>query len=408
MIQVTLNQFGAGHGSDDTKPVADALALIQSKGGGVLQIPPGTYFLDRLIIPRLSCPLAIVGQGPGVTEIFCQEGIDITMAQLGIRQPHRLQLANFSMSTLRRNGTATGITIRADHNHATNEHFLSPLRISNVEVTSDDVYRWGNGIRLVGVWNAQLDHCFVSGGTSGVDAALGDWSALSGSGVTLEDMCVNITLNNCHLNFWAEGLKAHAGPLNTEGIFCSNCQMVGVKRGAWIRGNPAGGPGPRIHTFHWQGGMIENRAGQVRHGIAAFHLEHVWSASIIGCQMVTETMETLEPTYGVIPQECRDIKVTGCDINAYHHAFLCTGEARGHIVKNNTMPHCFNSVTFSRDAIDCEEDFPKPNSLTIKTNPAGDGYVVSRYQDSRWKVLRKAPTIDQAREIRDAIEEGRA
>lgn len=356
MINVTPQQFGAsGKGSDDTKAFADAIAAIQAKGGGALQIPPGVYFVERLLVPRLNCPLAIIGAAPGVSEIFSTEGLDFTVAQLGIRQPHRLHMANFSMMTMRRNGTNTGITVRADHNHATNEHYISPLKIRNVEVVSDNTYRWGNGIRLVGVWNAQLDHVVASGGTAGVDAAAGDWSALSGSGITLEDMCVNITLNKCHTNFWAEGIKAHAGALNTEGIFCAGCVMVGVKRGVWLKGNPGGGPGPRIHTLKWMGGMIENRAGKVVNGIAAFHLENVWSASIVGCQMITETMDTLEKTYGVIPQECRHVKVTACDINAYHHAFLSTGEALGHIVTGNSMPNCPNRVHFGDGAVNCIE-----------------------------------------------------
>lgn len=355
MMHVTPQYFGArASGHDDTQAFEKALRAIQEAGGGMLQIPPGKYWVEHIRLPRLECPLAIVGMGTGVTEIQCGEGIDITLAQRGIRQPHRLHLAGFGLTSSGRDD-ATGITVRADHNGATNEHYLSPLRITNVDVTSDNECSWANGIRLCGVWNAQLDHVFVSGRTKGVDAAGGDWSALSGAGIALEDMCVNIALDHCHTNFWAEGIKAHAGPLNTEGIFCSGCTMVGVKRGVWIKGNPLGGPGPRIHTFQWQGGMIENRAGKVVNGIAAFHLQHVWSASIQGCQMITETLDTLEPTYGVIPQDCRRVMVNGCEINAYHHAFLSTGEAEGHVVAHNSFPNCSHRVTFNEGAINCIE-----------------------------------------------------
>ncbi len=356
MIHITPQQFGAtGAGTDDTKAFADALAAIQEAGGGMLYVPPGEYYAERIVIPRLECPLTISGCGAGVTEIQSEYGIDIGLAQVGLRQPFRLHLANFSLSTAGRETRETGITVRAHHFGATNEHYNSPLRISNVEVVSDAHFAWANGIRLVGVWNAQLENLFVTGATRDIDAVGGDWSALRGSGITLEDMCVNATLTNVHTNFWAEGLKAHAAQLNTEGIFCTGCTMVGVKRGVWLRGNPAGGPGPRIHTFQWQGGMIENRAGKVTGGIAAFHFENVWSASIQGCQMITETMDTLEPTYGVIPQDCRRVLVSGCEINAYHHAFLSTGEAEGHVVAHNSFPNCSHRVTFNEGASNCIE-----------------------------------------------------
>jgi len=167
---------------------------------------------------------------------------------------------------------------------------------------------------------------------------------MAGSGLSLEGLCVNTHISNSRFNFWATGLYGHGVEHNHEGIFCSNNSMVGVKRGVWLAGNPAVGLAPRIHSFQWQGGMIENRAGGVVGGVAAFHLQHVWSASIQGCQMITETMDTPEPTYGVIPQDCRRVMVSGCEINAYHRPFYSTGVAEGHVVVGNSLPNCLAPV----------------------------------------------------------------
>jgi hypothetical protein len=353
MIQVTPQQFGAkGDGvRDDSSAFREAFEEIGAHGGGALQLPPGIYYLDSIVLSGVDCPLAIIGCAPGVSQLLLHGGIDIEFEQVGIRQPHQITLANFGLSPAGRGATA--LRVAARHNNMTNEHDVSPLRISGVSVESNHARAWGRGVVLSGVWNAQLRDLFISGSTEGVDPTTGDWSTLSGAGITLEDMCVNATLTNVHTNFWAEGIKAHAGQLNTEGIFCSNCTMVGVKRGVWLKGNPSGGPGPRIHTMNWTGGMIENRAGSVSGGIAAFHLESVWSATIQGCQMITETMDTLETTYGVIAQDCRRTIVNGCEINAYHMPFLSTGESIGHVVSGNAFPNCYTNACFSPGAQGC-------------------------------------------------------
>jgi hypothetical protein len=262
------------------------------------------------------------------------------MEQDGIHQPYGLDISGLSFNA----GTGQcgrGLKISMGQPTASNEHGGCPLRLRDVEVRSNAHSYWTEGIEIEGVWNPKLEDVFVSGGSYG-----GDWQKMTGAGVKLRGMCVNAHLSNVRCNFWATGLQVHAEKYNTEGIFASNCSMVAVKRGVWLRGDPYVGAG-RIHTLQWVGGMIENRFGGVTGGLAAFHLEHTQGVSIMGCQMIPETMMCAEASYGVIAQNCRNVQVQGCEINAYHNGVLTTDICSGFNIVGNNFPNTTNPVTFN-------------------------------------------------------------
>lgn len=342
-----IRDFGAvGDGmTDDSLAIQAAFAAAQMHQATVYA-PSGRY---RCTLPPRHhyAPLAIVGDSSGTSQLIFPNGagLDFTCYQVGMHQPNGITLRDIALHAAGDCGRA--LRISYGQPEVSNEHFTPSVVLRDVRVVSDDTNAWAEGIEIEGAWNPRLENVFVSGSPMGMD-----WNAMRGSGVNLKGMCVNAHLSNVTCNFWAEGLRVHAdGGRNTEGLFASNCHMVGVKRGVWIKGNPDyilnGKPCPRIHTFNWTGGMIENRVGGVTGGSAAFHLEHVWSASITGCQMITETKDCPEFTYGVIAQDCRQVHLHASDVNAYTHGFVTTGDCRGITVVGNSFANTDEPVLFS-------------------------------------------------------------
>lgn len=354
--EYTPQDFGAKADGwhDDSKAINDAIEAALSGERGCVFLPPGLYRCLQPVYGGVGTDsLTIRGCGAGVSDILVAhdgEGMRFDMEQEHIHQPYKLNLFDFSLITSA--NPERGIHVTFGNPALSNEHFGTPVRIKGVEVRSSPYGSFRNGILLDGVWNPLLEDVFVSGNSCG-----GNWNVMQGAGIELRGMCVNTHLSNVRMNFWAEGLKVHANPRNTEGIFASNCHMVAVKRGVWIKGNPDYKIGemsvPRIHTLNWMGGMIENRVGGVTGGSASFHLEHVWSASIQGCQMITETLDTVENTYGVVAQDCKRVLISGCEINAYTYPVATTGTAEGHNITGNSFPNCKNGVAFLNGAVNC-------------------------------------------------------
>lgn len=335
--------FGAkGDGShDDTDAVADVLRAACSSGG-VVVFEPGTYFIRQPIVTMLgNHSVSLYGGGANVSRLLFAncDGLSFLMEQDGIHQPYGLDIQGLSFNA-GQGQCGRGLKVSMGQPMASNEHYGCPLRLRDVEVRSSPYGWWANGIEIEGVWNPKLEDVFVSGGSYG-----GNWHEMRGIGLNLRGMCVNVHLSNVRTNFWATGIRAHAEGYNTEGIFASNCSMVAVKRGVWLKGNPTAGAG-RIHTLQWQGGMVENRFGGVTGGLAAFHLEHTHGVGIQGCQMLPETMNTLESSYGVVAQDCRNVHVGGCEINAYHFGVLTTGECTGINVVGNGFPNTIYPLWF--------------------------------------------------------------
>lgn len=343
-----IRDFGAvGDGmTDDSIAIQAAFSAAQMHQATVY-VPTGRY---RCLIPPRHCyaPLAIVGDSSGTSQLIFPNGagLDFTCYQVGMHQPNGITMRDIALHAF---GDCTkALRISYGQPEVSNEHGTPSVVLRDVRIVSDDTSAWADGIEIEGAWNPRLENVFVSGSAMGRN-----WNAMRGSGINLKGMCVNAHLSNVTTNFWAEGLKVHAdsGP-NTEGIFASNCHMVGVKRGVWIKGNPAyqigDQPVPRIHTFNWVGGMIENRVGGVTGGSAAFHLEHVWATTIVGCQMITETLECPEETYGVIAQHCRGLHLQGSPgVNGYKQGITTTDECRAITVIGNSFTNTSSPVNFS-------------------------------------------------------------
>jgi hypothetical protein len=316
-------------------------------GNGVVRIPAGTHVIHEGPICHLRASLAIIGEGEGVTRLVFDScsGPMFFFEQEGAQQPHGLTIEGVSF--VARGQCGTGIVVSYASPEATSDHYRQSVRLRDVSVSSGSDGSWRNGISIHDAWNITMDNVYVSGSSAG-----GVWDNLEGAGISLHRMCVNAHFTNVRTNFWAVGIEVHADRHNTEGIFCSNCSMVGVKRGVWIRGNPSLTTG-RISTFNWTGGMIEGRTGGVKGGSAGIHLQNVWTALITGCQMITETITlNVENTYGVIAQDCHGIVVSACDINAWTHGVFTTGDCRGILVANNTFTNTATQVVLNPGTVD--------------------------------------------------------
>ena len=340
--------FGAvGDGThDDSAAIQSALAAATAMNG-CLYIPPGTFKVTQpLELAGLQSQVAIRGDGPNISVLVAHQGIDmLTLAfeQLGAMQPWGLNLMDVGFRAIGRAGTA--ITVSYGNPEVTSDHYRPSTVLRNVVIASDDLGSWSNGINITAAWNIAMSDVFISG-----DSAGGNWNAMSGNGIQLNRMCVNAHFSNVRCNFWATGIYYHAeNGGNTEGLFFSNCSIIGVQRGLWITGNGAG-PAPRVSTLTWTGGLIECRVGGVAGGSAAFHLVSVWTALITGVQLIAETLPTTHTTYAVFADNCAGLVLTGCDVNAWHYGLFTVGSCRaicahGNTYTNCAIQNCFNQGT---------------------------------------------------------------
>lgn len=342
-----VREFGAkGDGiTDDGHAIRAAIFAAIGCSGGVL-FPPGRYLIkSELAFPPSTSRIAIFGDGQNVSTILAHNcaGINLSFAQQGYAQPYGATIHNLGFAAIGNCGTAIRISYGAPD--ITNDHAEPSAVISDVQIVSGIEGSWSGGVELEGAWNPILHNVFASGDSCG-----GNWNAMRGAGINLRGMCVNAHLSNVRTNFWAVGVQAHsANSRNTEGIFCSNCSMVAVKRGVWIMGDGLVPNAPRISTLTWNGGLIECRVGGVSGGSAGFHLDHVWTVLINGVQLITDTVSAPETTYGVFMDTCNGIVVNGCDINAWNKGVFANGVCRGISTHGNTFTNCQLQTEFGPD-----------------------------------------------------------
>lgn len=319
--------------ADDWAAIMACLGAAKEIGGCV-RIPAGLYRITKpLGFSGVRQSVSILGEGSGVVAIFCDSGnsgLVMSFEQWGARQTANLSVQGVTFVQMGLGGTA--VRVSYGEPAQTSEHFRAGPRFCDVQVAGSDDSGFECAVELGGVWNAQITDCFFSGCSRG-----GDWNALSGAAIRVRRMCVNLHISNTRANFFAVGIDyaAEGGP-NTEGIFCSNCSMVAVKRGVWLRGNPAT-THARVSTLTWMGGMIELRVGGVTDGSAAFHLDRVWTALIAGTQMLCETLDCPTPTYGVFADTCQGVVVQGCDINAFRNGVWIQGQSAGNVTQGCTF-----------------------------------------------------------------------
>ncbi len=340
-----IKAYGAkGDGqSDDSAGILGAFTAAANFNGSVY-IPAGDFLCaSPIVLENLKSRFSILGDGANVSRLIPLErdGIRLGFRQDAAQQPFGVVMRGFGLKA--RGNCGQALTITYGQPEVTSDHYRPAVSLSELQIESSNDGAFANGILIEGAWNPRVSNVYISG-----SAHNGIWNDLSGVGFELRGMCVNAHLSNLSCNFWQTGLKAHGSAAgNTEGIFASNCSMVGTQRGVWIKGAPSGTG--RISTFTWQGGMIEGRFTGVdmSHGKAAFHLENVWTALITGCQMLGDTLALQGSSYGVVPQDCHGVVVTGCDINAFSNGVLTTGDCRGVIVTANTFTNVENQVHFT-------------------------------------------------------------
>lgn len=344
-----VRDFGAlGNGLANDAPAVQSALDCAKKFDGTLYLPPGRYLCrEAIVCGNLRSRISIIGDGANVSQLFFtdgSEGIVLGFEQDGAMQPFGLTMLNVGLVARGRCGNALSIDYGAPE--ITSDHYQPSTQIRGVSVISDNLGSWSNGIVIADAWNVSMTDVFVSG-----DSANGVWNNMSGHGIRFERMCVNAHLLNVRCNFWAVGLfyQNASGP-NTEGIFCTNCSMVAVKRGVWIIGN-ADHIAPRVSTLVWNGGMIENRVGGVLDGSAAFHLHNVWTALINGCQMLTETLDVPGTTYGLFLDNCASIVVTGCDLSGWKIGLITVGQCRAICSHGNTFANTPHQTFFTQDTI---------------------------------------------------------
>lgn len=340
-----VRKFGAtGDGYANDGPAIRAAFQQAIDYHGEVFFPPGSYLItEDICFLNLKSRISINGCGQNTTMIYAQAcgGIQLGFQQNGLQQPWGVSIRNIGLHALGQCKEAIHVSYGAPPQ--TSDHNQPSVSISNVQVVSDGEGSWCNGIQIVGAWNPCLENVFISGNSYG-----GDWSKLSGAGVSLIGSCVNAHLVNVRCNFWADGIWAEGVSQNTEGIFCSNCSMVAVKRGVRIKGVVLAGGTARMSTLTWTGGMIECRVGGITDGSAAFHLERVWTALVTGCQMLTETLDTGEHnTYAVSAVDCHGVVVTGCDINAWRFGLATSGDCRAISTHGNTFTNCAIQTVFN-------------------------------------------------------------
>ena len=321
----------------DFEDIGRALSVAQARGAALF-LPSGEYHLHEPLVNDPNAHVTLRGEGPTTRLVMHPgAGLSFQFEQSGFHQPHQATVRDLAI--VARGECGTPVRVSYGTPNVTNDHNHHGALIADVSIESGPEGVFTGGIELESVWNSTLRNVFVSGDASG-----GNWNAMRGAGVQLKGLCLNTHLDNVRMNFWAEGLKVHAdNGHNAEGIFCSNCGMVAVKRGVWVRGNPAykSGdiPAPRIAGFGWQGGMIDARVGGVETGSAAFHFEHVWDVMISGCYMLAETTTlNVHPTYGVIAQECQRVQVVGCNVNSWIFGLCGTGECIDFVETANVFP----------------------------------------------------------------------
>ncbi len=323
-----------------------ALSAAQ-QGNGCVRIPAGEHYVKRGPILHPMRSVALIGEGEGVTRLVFENdaGLSFNFTQDGAQQPHGLTMEGLTLAARGACQTALGVSYGSPG--STNDHYRPSVRLRDVRIESGSNGSWANGIDLADAWNVTLDNVYVSG-----SSADGVWNNMRGAGIALHRMCVNAHLTNVRTNFWATGIQVHADKCNTEGLFFSNCSMVAVKRGLWVKGNPSVSPG-RISTVNWTGGMIEARVGGVKGGSAGVHLEHVHTALITGCQFITETISAnVENTYAAILQNCRGVVIAGCDMNAWTHGVMTTGDCKAIVSSANTFTNCDAQLVFSPGTCD--------------------------------------------------------
>ncbi len=346
---LNIRDFGAtGNGYSDDQPAIQAATMAALACNGAVYVPPGQYLAKSEIgFPTTAARIAFFGDGSNVSTIYAQgcSALNLNFAQNGAQQPYGATIRNLGIRALGK--CPLGIRVSYGQPVSTNDHNQPALTMSNLLVASDGEGSFTDGILIEGAWNPTLENVFISGYSHG-----GQWNELAGTGVELRGMCVNAHLTNVRFNFFQTGLKAHGSAAgNTEGIFCSNCSMVGTQRGVWIKG-VLDGTG-RISTFEWKGGMIESRFTGVgaQHGKAAFHFERVWTTLVQGCQMLGDTIDCQGISYGVIPQECHGVVVSGCDINAFNQGVFTTGDCRAMNINGNTFTNVAFQVVFTNGTV---------------------------------------------------------
>lgn len=349
-----IQNFGAvNDGSTDCSAAITAACMAALGCGGAVVVPPGNFRIDSpIVIGPVAANISIMGFGQNVSKIVAHScsGLDFTFAMDGARQPWTLDMRDIGLVA----EGACGKAIRISYGDVLEiqDHNNPGPSLTNVAISLGLGGSWDFGVILRNAWNSILTNVWAVGDSCG-----GQWGMMEGAGLLMKGANVNTHLNSCRFNFWADGVLVEASDqeINSEGLFLTNCSMVGVKRGVNIAGNPLAKT-PRMSTLTVTGGLIEIRAGGVEAAdvSAGIFLTSVWTALISGMQILAEKIDLPEGkvTYGILGMDCAGVVATCCDLNAVHHGFHIGGNSKACSAHGCTFTNCKEQVVFAPSAVE--------------------------------------------------------
>lgn len=189
MAEINVRDFGAaGSGSvDDWQAFHDALAALESEGGGTLYVPTGVYPLGRhdtasALWIKSNKPIRVRGDGQGASVIQMLAG-----SYVGDFYLFRCETAGFELTDLTLDGNKQNIPTSDEQTHLL--HVLDSKHVvaRNVEFRSSR----GDGIKVFG-----------SGGSTGKitdDVSVGDCVFRDNrrSGITIQRALQNVRIHGC-------------------------------------------------------------------------------------------------------------------------------------------------------------------------------------------------------------------
>jgi len=268
--EVSVLDFGAVSDGDSATPTnnspafADAIEALTTVGGGVLHIPPGTYYLAQSLQISLTGndgDIAIQGGGSNQTKLrfpsSAGHGLIFSLASSGASPTY--QSARVRDLALLTDNSAVGGSQTDPGRCAIRYVPSSPQQgspyltavIQNVEIRGLNGFShfWDTGIYLNNVVNAWIEAVEVLGKFN-YHAAF--------QGILADRYAVNVSCSNCQVNYCTYGFRMYSNEgtalpsgtqvAGTEGLQIINCGVGGAHTGAFHDNGTSPEPRPALQV----------------------------------------------------------------------------------------------------------------------------------------------------------------